>query len=558
MRWIFLAPFVVLSSFCFGQVPAYLSTDGLTAWYPMDGDVLDHSGNGFNGVEENFMQFLDADCDEGQYVSNDGDGSVILPSQAINFPNQLTIAYRFRLHSNEAATIFRHGQGGEMHSVYNQFNDDKLYYSIKFNDDNWYKASVSIPDIQEWCSVVATYNADEDSLRIYTNFGDEAAVATPTTGLWNYGIPTQFSRYIQGDVDDFAIWSREINDDERLAYLNAWCNACSNPLACNFSAEEACVFPPEGYGCDGSCLNDSDGDGTCDEFEVLGCLDPMACNFNADVTEVIDNCDYTCCPGPGCCGDGTYWDVTTSTCLSLEICEDDLDGDGVIGVNDLMQLLSSFGTDCPLVEPAEWTCGDPVSYHGYDYETVLIGEQCWFAENSRFIPEVSPASDYSMSQPRCHVYGYNGSAVEEAMLTDEYGVYGALYNFQALQQWEICPTGWHVPSDEDWMGLELTLGIPADSLDVIGYRGCNIGDQLKSESLWNGTNQSGMNMLPGGGTVDSGEFVFLEERGWFWSSTEAPQQAAWFRQLESNQNGIYRAHWNQNQEGGKSIRCIKD
>ena len=197
MRWIFLAPFVVLSSFCFGQVPAYLSTDGLTAWYPMDGDVLDHSGNGFNGVEENFMQFLDADCDEGQYVSNDGDGSVILPSQAINFPNQLTIAYRFRLHSNEAATIFRHGQGGEMHSVYNQFNDDKLYYSIKFNDDNWYKASVSIPDIQEWCSVVATYNADEDSLRIYTNFGDEAAVATPNTGLWNYGIPTQISRYIK-------------------------------------------------------------------------------------------------------------------------------------------------------------------------------------------------------------------------------------------------------------------------------------------------------------------------------------------------------------------------
>jgi len=286
---------------------------------------------------------------------------------------------------------------------------------------------------------------------------------------------------------------------------------------------------------------------------VLGCTNLQACNYNEVANEDDGSCEFVSCH----CLDGTVWSEELGGCIPAATCPQDLDFDGVVGVNDLMNLLSAFGTPC---EPsvAEWTCGDPVSYHAYDYETVLIGEQCWFAENSRYIPAVSPASDYSMSQPRCHVYGYNGSAVEEAVLTAAYGVYGALYNFQAVQQWEICPTGWHVPSDEDWMGLELTLGIPADSLDVVGYRGCNVGDQLKSESLWNGTNQSGMNMLPGGGTVDSGEFVFLEERGWFWSSTEAPQQAAWFRQLESNQNGIYRAHWNQNQEGGKSIRCIKD
>ena len=41
---------------------------------------------------------------------------------------------------------------------------------------------------------------------------------------------------------------------------------------------------------------------------------------------------------------------------------------------------------------------------------------------------------------------------------------------------------------------------------MVGYRGCNIGDQLKSESLWNGTNQSDMNMLPGGGTVLENSF----------------------------------------------------
>jgi hypothetical protein len=52
----------------------------------------------------------------------------------------------------------------------------------------------------------------------------------------------------------------------------------------------------------------------------------------------------------------------------------------MIGVEDLMQLLSMFGTDCVSEEPetGEFTCGDSMNYHGYDYATVQIGEQCWF------------------------------------------------------------------------------------------------------------------------------------------------------------------------------------
>ena len=135
-------------------------------------------------------------------------------------------------------------------------------------------------------------------------------------------------------------------------------------------------------------MNDVDGDGVCDEFEIVGCQDPLACDFIADATDEGD-CDYTCCPGPGCCDTGTTWDYEIEKCVPINSCPEDLNYDGIIGVEDLLTLLSSFGTPCdPPVDPpvSEWTCGDPVSYHGYDYETVLIGEQCWFAENSRFIP----------------------------------------------------------------------------------------------------------------------------------------------------------------------------
>ena len=59
-------------------------------------------------------------------------------------------------------------------------------------------------------------------------------------------------------------------------------------------AEGACDCegngPEAGYDCDGVCLNDADGDGVCDEFEVAGCTDATACNYNADATNDDGSC----------------------------------------------------------------------------------------------------------------------------------------------------------------------------------------------------------------------------------------------------------------------------
>ena len=44
------------------------------------------------------------------------------------------------------------------------------------------------------------------------------------------------------------------------------------------------TYAETGYDCDGSCLNDEDGDGVCDESEIAGCTDAAACNYNADAT----------------------------------------------------------------------------------------------------------------------------------------------------------------------------------------------------------------------------------------------------------------------------------
>ncbi len=83
-----------------------------------------------------------------------------------------------------------------------------------------------------------------------------------------------------------------------LAIFGGQCNGggCMDPLGCNYDPDATfdlnyCEYPEEYYDCDGTCLNDSDGDGICDELEVLGCTDPEAPNYNAEATEDDGSCE---------------------------------------------------------------------------------------------------------------------------------------------------------------------------------------------------------------------------------------------------------------------------
>ena len=149
---------------------------------------------------------------------------------------------------------------------------------------------------------------------------------------------------------------------------------CTDPAACNYDVDatndDSCVYANPNYACNGVCINDADGDLVCDEFEIAGCTDSSASNFSSNATNddgsclfggCMDeaacdfdpyalsddgSCDYTCCPGPGCCDEGTYWNVNTQTCVFIDAnCswQPDSNADGVIGITDLLNLLSVFG-----------------------------------------------------------------------------------------------------------------------------------------------------------------------------------------------------------------------
>ena len=76
---------------------------------------------------------------------------------------------------------------------------------------------------------------------------------------------------------------------------------CTDPEACNAgdftdTDDSLCEYP-DGYpnnivDCAGACLNDTDGDGVCDEEEVLGCTDATSCTFDNDATDDDGSCQY--------------------------------------------------------------------------------------------------------------------------------------------------------------------------------------------------------------------------------------------------------------------------
>lgn len=152
--------------------------------------------------------------------------------------------------------------------------------------------------------------------------------------------------------------------------------------------------------------------------------------------------------------------LVAGSALSQEDCnlQYDGNGDGAVNVEDVLGVLSEFGEVC---EPTGFvTCGDNISFDGYSYSTVLIGDQCWFAENLRTehftngdtLTQVSNNGEwYSPTQSASAAYEFDESNVE---------VYGRLYNGYAVEDDRgLCPSAWHVPTDEDYMLLEIELGM---------------------------------------------------------------------------------------------------
>jgi uncharacterized protein (TIGR02145 family) len=213
----------------------------------------------------------------------------------------------------------------------------------------------------------------------------------------------------------------------------------------------------------------------------------------------------------------------------------------------------------------------------HDYKKVSIGNQIWMAENLAYLPSVNSKTLMSYTVPYYYVYGYDGTNVDEAKATSNYQNYGVLYNWTAAMAGlassnnnpsgvqGVCPSGWHMPSSDEWKELEMFLGMSQSEADKGNWRGTDEGGKLKETgfSHWlspnTGANDStGFTALPGGGIGSDSDFHSIGEWAHFWTSTHDINNTdnSIARHVSYNEQRVYNnGHW---KSLGYSVRCVKD
>ncbi len=199
---------------------------------------------------------------------------------------------------------------------------------------------------------------------------------------------------------------------------------------------------------------------------------------------------------------------------------------------------------------------DVTDIDGNVYKTVQIGRQVWMAENLRTtryrngedIPYARTDGAWTTEK-----VGMRCAYEHDDALADRYG---QLYNFYAVQDERgLCPSGWHVPSDEEWNELEGALGLSSVDAKQTGGRGIH-GAAMKSEA-WDGTNSSGFSALPAGSRYYYyGYFSSVGNYGYWWSSSADGTDYAWYRYLTSGNDDVNRNY--NDQRNGFAVRCVRD
>jgi uncharacterized protein (TIGR02145 family) len=189
------------------------------------------------------------------------------------------------------------------------------------------------------------------------------------------------------------------------------------------------------------------------------------------------------------------------------------------------------------------------------YKTVTIGKQTWMAENldvGKIIP--------SQESREPHNDAKNNQVIEKFCYFNQAragSVLGGLYEWPEAMQYDttegaqgICPAGWHIPTDKEWLELEAALGMPQDQLDSIGYRGTNQGELLRD------TVNIGFNVIMAGIRNVYGSYTMQGHYFSTWTSSRVPSGQAWYRSILQARGTIRRDTCST--YFGKCIRCIKD
>ena len=210
--------------------------------------------------------------------------------------------------------------------------------------------------------------------------------------------------------------------------------------------------------------------------------------------------------------------------------------------------------------------------------TVQIGTQVWMTRNlnvSRYsdgtpIPQVTDLAQWGNLTTGAWCY-YNNSATNGATYGKLYNWYAVagIYNTASLSnpalRKKLAPTGWHVPTDEEWSTLINYIDPNADAGNTFpntaGGKMKTTGTIHTGTGLWyipnaQASNASGFSGLPGGDCGGNGRFFGIGYFGYWWSASELKASIALFRTLDYSNGNVGR--YGNNKESGFSVRCLRD
>jgi uncharacterized protein (TIGR02145 family) len=183
------------------------------------------------------------------------------------------------------------------------------------------------------------------------------------------------------------------------------------------------------------------------------------------------------------------------------------------------------------------------------YRKVTIGTQTWLAENLNC--DVAGSVCYANDPANCDKYGRLYDWATAMALDASCNSSSCASRINAPHR-GICPSGWHIPSNDDW-----------DELVNLAGGSSTAGTKLKSREGWNtysgvpsGTDEFGFSALPGGNGTSGGSFIGVGGGGHWWSASEPNSYIAGSRYMYYSSEILY--YYGYSKSNLYSVRCLQD
>ena len=208
-----------------------------------------------------------------------------------------------------------------------------------------------------------------------------------------------------------------------------------------------------------------------------------------------------------------------------------------------------------------WGCGAPITYSFQTYNTIQIGSQCWLKENLNIgirINAPSPQGNnaiiekwcYDNVDEKCNIWGGLYQWAEAVQYLNGATNYSSWNPIPSGNVQGICPSGWHIPKQDEWDLLITFLG----GEDVSGGKMKETGFSHWDPPNTGATNGSGFTGFGSG--RHGGFFMLIAQMTWFWEATEYSSSVGWHRVLLYTSDDCQRTY--SDKIVGNSVRCVKD